>query len=58
MRFAHKGSFDNLLDAYGMFYRFWLADNPFTLDNSPVIEEYLLSESGEYTTYIYFPLHI
>nr|WP_260394412.1 GyrI-like domain-containing protein [Elizabethkingia anophelis] len=58
VRFAHKGSFDNLLDAYGMFYRFWLADNPFTLDNSPVIEEYLLSESGEYTTYIYFPLHI
>ncbi|HFK5553429.1 GyrI-like domain-containing protein [Elizabethkingia anophelis] len=56
--FVHKGSFDNLLDTYGMFYRFWLADNPFPLDNSPVIEEYLLSESGEHTTYIYFPLHI
>nr|WP_260394316.1 GyrI-like domain-containing protein [Elizabethkingia anophelis] len=56
--FVHKGSFDNLLDTYGMFYRFWLADNPFSLDNSPVIEEYLLSESGEHTTYIYFPLHI
>ncbi|MCL1673755.1 AraC family transcriptional regulator [Elizabethkingia ursingii] len=57
-RFVHHGNFEHLLDTYGEFYRFWLADNPFLLDNSPVIEEYLLSESGEHMTYIYFPLHI
>ena len=45
-RFVHHGNFEHLLDAYGVFYRFWLAEEPFLLDNSPVIEEYLLSESG------------
>lgn len=55
--FVHQGSFDQLLATYGTFYRFWLTTKPFLLDHSPVIEEYLISETREHTTYIYFPLH-
>ncbi|HIC8643083.1 AraC family transcriptional regulator [Elizabethkingia meningoseptica] len=57
-RFAHRGSFENILDTYKIFYCFWLTEKPFLLDYSPVIEEYLLTESGENITYIYFPLHL
>ncbi|MDR6921893.1 AraC family transcriptional regulator [Chryseobacterium sp. 2987] len=57
VRFAHSGTYENILEAYRAFYRFWLAMPSLMLDDSEVIEEYLLSETGENVTYIYFPLY-
>jgi AraC family transcriptional regulator len=58
VRFTHYGDFEGILDTYRKFYRFWLTEQPFLLDDSAVIEEYLTSENGENTTHIYFPLHL
>lgn len=57
IKFTHSGTYENILETYRAFYRLWLSTPSLMLDNSEVIEEYLLSETGESTTYIYFPLH-
>ena len=57
IRFTHYGSFENILETYRAFYRFWLSQPQLLLDDSDVIEEYLQSERGEIITHIYFPLH-
>lgn len=53
VKFTHYGAYENILETYRSFYRHWLSDNQFSLDNSDVIEEY--EESG--VTNIYFPLY-
>nr|WP_262901693.1 AraC family transcriptional regulator [Chryseobacterium sp. OSA05B] len=58
IRFTHYGSFENILETYRNFYRFWLTRPELLLDNSDVIEEHLKYEKGEMITHIYFPLHL
>ncbi|WP_160136111.1 GyrI-like domain-containing protein [Chryseobacterium sp. c4a] len=53
VKFTHYGSYDDVLETYRSFYRFWLAGKQFLLNNSDVIEEY---EEPE-VTHIYFPLY-
>ncbi|AZA77969.1 AraC family transcriptional regulator [Chryseobacterium sp. G0186] len=53
VKFTHYGSYENILETYRSFYRYWLSDHKFLLDNSDVIEEYEESE----VTHIYFPLY-
>ncbi|PQA95570.1 transcription activator effector-binding protein [Chryseobacterium shigense] len=57
IRFTHYGSFENILETYRAFYRFWLTQPNLLLDHSDVIEEYMQSEKGEMITHIYFPLY-
>lgn len=57
IRFTHHGAFENILETYRTFYRFWLEEQKISLDNSDVIEEYLQSETGDPITHIYFPLY-
>ncbi|PKF74489.1 GyrI-like domain-containing protein [Chryseobacterium sp. PMSZPI] len=52
-RFTHYGPYDIILETYRSFYRFWLSEKQFLLNNSDVIEEY---EEPE-ITHIYFPLY-
>jgi len=57
VRFTHYGAYENILETYRSFYRFWLEEQQLLLDNSEVIEEYFYSEDGALTTHIYFPLY-
>nr|WP_315026453.1 AraC family transcriptional regulator [uncultured Chryseobacterium sp.] len=57
VRFTHYGPYENILETYRSFYRFWLGEQQLLLDNSDVIEEYVFSETGESITHIYFPLY-
>ncbi|WP_345991987.1 AraC family transcriptional regulator [Chryseobacterium sp. Chry.R1] len=57
IKFTHYGSFDSILETYRIFYKFWLTESLFMLDNSDVIEEYTQSPTGEIITHIYFPLY-
>ncbi|MFP3833129.1 GyrI-like domain-containing protein [Chryseobacterium sp. SIMBA_028] len=53
VKFTHYGPYGDILETYRSFYRYWLSDQQFLLDNSDVIEEYEESE----VTHIYFPLY-
>ncbi|MGU3375227.1 AraC family transcriptional regulator [Chryseobacterium sp. M5A1_1a] len=53
VRFTHYGPYGNILETYRSFYRYWLSDQQFLLDNLDVIEEYEELE----VTHIYFPLY-
>lgn len=57
VKFTHYGLYENILETYRSFYRFWLSGQRLLLDNSDVIEEYAETESGENVTHIYFPLY-
>ncbi|MBT2620881.1 MULTISPECIES: AraC family transcriptional regulator [Chryseobacterium] len=57
IKFTHYGDFENILETYRLFYRFWLGESSLMLDHSEVIEEYMHSQNGENITHVYFPVY-